>query len=83
MIIVQPWPKLFTERGSENGGNVLGLERFDKNLIRTLPLSTWYLIVLTMLQKHSMTTGGMMKQMMSSSIVWQGPSTSKWMDTRR
>ncbi|BCR88443.1 FAD-binding oxidoreductase [Aspergillus chevalieri] len=36
VIIVQPWPKLFTERGSENGGNVLGLERFDKNLIQTL-----------------------------------------------
>lgn len=38
VVVVQPWPKLFTERGSGMGGNVLGLERFDENLIRTLPL---------------------------------------------
>jgi len=42
-IMVQPWPKLFTERGSESGRNVLGLERFDENLIRTLSLSTCHL----------------------------------------
>lgn len=34
--MIQPWSKLFTERGSGMGGNVLGLERFDENLIRTL-----------------------------------------------
>lgn len=32
--IIQPWPKLFAQHSVEKGGNVLGLERFDENLIR-------------------------------------------------
>lgn len=33
-VIIQPWPKLFAQHSVEKGGNVLGLERFDENLIR-------------------------------------------------
>ncbi|OJJ81678.1 FAD-binding oxidoreductase [Aspergillus glaucus CBS 516.65] len=36
VTMIQPWSKLFTERGSGMGGNVLGLERFDEDLIQTL-----------------------------------------------
>lgn len=39
ILIVQPWPVLFAERGLKTGGNVLGLERFDQNMIRKLELS--------------------------------------------
>jgi hypothetical protein len=35
VVIIQPWPKLFWKRNQGNGiGNVLGLERFDENMIR-------------------------------------------------
>lgn len=36
IMIIQPWPILFAQHSSKTGGNVLGLERFDKNMIRTL-----------------------------------------------
>lgn len=36
LLIVQPWPVLFAERALKTGGNVLGLERFDQNMIRKL-----------------------------------------------
>ncbi|RAK97903.1 FAD-binding oxidoreductase [Aspergillus ibericus CBS 121593] len=39
--MVQPWPKLFSQRSVEKGGNVLGLERFDENLIQLLFDFSW------------------------------------------
>ena len=35
--MIQPWPKLFTDHSTEQGGNMLGLDRFDQNLFRKLP----------------------------------------------
>lgn len=32
--MVQPWPTLFAKHTSKTDGNVLGLERFNKNMIR-------------------------------------------------
>ena len=32
--MIQPWPKLFTDHSTEQGGNVLGLDRFNENLFR-------------------------------------------------
>lgn len=38
LVIIQPWPKLFWQLNQGNGiGNVLGLERFDENMIRMQP----------------------------------------------
>lgn len=35
MVIIQPWPKILWQRNQDNGvGNVLGLERFDENMLR-------------------------------------------------
>ncbi|GKZ66935.1 hypothetical protein AnigIFM60653_001228 [Aspergillus niger] len=39
--IIQPWPKLFAQHSVEKGGNVLGLERFDENLIQILFDYSW------------------------------------------
>ncbi|RAH73070.1 FAD-binding oxidoreductase [Aspergillus aculeatinus CBS 121060] len=39
--IVQPWPKLFWEHTAAQGGNVLGLERFDENLVQVLYDYSW------------------------------------------
>ncbi|PYI01314.1 FAD-binding domain-containing protein [Aspergillus sclerotiicarbonarius CBS 121057] len=39
--MVQPWPKLFSQHSVEKGGNVLGLERFDENLIQLLFDYSW------------------------------------------
>jgi hypothetical protein len=39
MVIVQPWPKVLWQRNADNGiGNVLGLDRFDENMIRASTL---------------------------------------------
>lgn len=35
--IVQPWTTLLAEHASKTDGNVLGLERFDQNMIRMVP----------------------------------------------
>ncbi|RAL07236.1 FAD-binding oxidoreductase [Aspergillus homomorphus CBS 101889] len=39
--IIQPWPKLFWEHTVVNGGNVLGLDRFDENLVQVLYDYSW------------------------------------------
>lgn len=40
MVIIQPWPKIFWQRTQSNGvGNVLGLDRFDDNMLRMFPSS--------------------------------------------
>ncbi|PWY96282.1 FAD-binding domain-containing protein [Aspergillus sclerotioniger CBS 115572] len=39
--MIQPWPKLFSQHSVEKGGNVLGLERFDENLIQLLFDYSW------------------------------------------
>ncbi|OJJ60367.1 hypothetical protein ASPSYDRAFT_42095 [Aspergillus sydowii CBS 593.65] len=42
LVIIQPWPKLFWQLNQGNGiGNVLGLERFDENMIQVLYDYTW------------------------------------------
>lgn len=33
--MIQPWAKIFWQHSAERGGNMLGLDRFDKNLFRT------------------------------------------------
>lgn len=35
--MIQPWSKLFTDHSTEQGGNMLGLDRFDENLFRKSP----------------------------------------------
>jgi hypothetical protein len=35
--MIQPIPKFFADHGIEKGGNMLGLDRFDDNLIRKHP----------------------------------------------
>ncbi|PWY90671.1 FAD-binding domain-containing protein [Aspergillus heteromorphus CBS 117.55] len=40
-ILIQPWPKLFWEHSQAKGGNVLGLDRFDENLVQLLFYYTW------------------------------------------
>lgn len=35
--MIQPWAKIFWEHSAERGGNMLGLDRFDRNLFRTSP----------------------------------------------
>ena len=32
--MIQPWAKVFTEHSVANGGNMLGLDRFDDDLFR-------------------------------------------------
>ncbi|KAL4913345.1 hypothetical protein BDW62DRAFT_220801 [Aspergillus aurantiobrunneus] len=42
VTIIQPWPKLFWQRNQNNGvGNVLGLERFDDNMVQVLYDYSW------------------------------------------
>ncbi|KAL4940954.1 hypothetical protein BDV06DRAFT_195504 [Aspergillus oleicola] len=42
MAIIQPWPKLFWQRNQNNGvGNVLGLDRFDENMLQVLYDYSW------------------------------------------
>ena len=37
MVIIQPWPKIYWQRNQNNGvGNVLGLDRFDENMLRMI-----------------------------------------------
>lgn len=48
MTIIQPWPKIYWQRTQGNGvGNVLGLDRFDENMLRLslLPILCLMLIV--------------------------------------
>ncbi len=35
----QPIPTVFAKHSVENGGNVLGLDRFSENLVRKYPIS--------------------------------------------
>ncbi|CAG7948953.1 unnamed protein product [Penicillium nalgiovense] len=39
--MIQPWPKLFTGHSTEQGGNVLGLDRFAENLFQVLFDYSW------------------------------------------
>ncbi|CAI7652776.1 unnamed protein product [Penicillium glandicola] len=39
--MIQPWPKLFTDRSTEQGGNVLGLDRFEENMFQVLFDYAW------------------------------------------
>ncbi|KAJ5269332.1 hypothetical protein N7497_009935 [Penicillium chrysogenum] len=39
--MIQPWPKLFTDHSTEQGGNVLGLDRFNENLFQVLFDYSW------------------------------------------
>ncbi|KAJ5782862.1 FAD-binding type 2 [Penicillium paradoxum] len=39
--MVQPWPKLYTEHSVANGGNMLGLDRFDDDLFQVLYDYSW------------------------------------------
>ncbi|KAL3440519.1 hypothetical protein BJX65DRAFT_316437 [Aspergillus insuetus] len=42
MVIVQPWPKILWQRNADNGiGNVLGLDRFDENMLQVLYDYSW------------------------------------------
>ncbi|EAU31885.1 conserved hypothetical protein [Aspergillus terreus NIH2624] len=42
MVIIQPWPKIFWQRTQSNGvGNVLGLDRFDDNMLQVLYDYSW------------------------------------------
>ncbi|KAL3482140.1 hypothetical protein BJX99DRAFT_268527 [Aspergillus californicus] len=42
MVIIQPWPKVLWQRNQDNGvGNVLGLERFDENMLQVLYDYSW------------------------------------------
>ncbi|KAL2814117.1 hypothetical protein BJX63DRAFT_431519 [Aspergillus granulosus] len=42
MVIVQPWPKILWQQNANNGvGNVLGLDRFDENMIQVLYDYSW------------------------------------------
>ncbi|KAI9933671.1 hypothetical protein ASPWEDRAFT_160173 [Aspergillus wentii DTO 134E9] len=41
VTMVQPWPTLFAELSAKKGGNVLGLERFDRNMFQTLFDYSW------------------------------------------
>ncbi|KAL4779282.1 hypothetical protein BJX76DRAFT_365365 [Aspergillus varians] len=42
MAIVQPWPKIYWQRNQNNGvGNVLGLDRFDENMLQVLYDYSW------------------------------------------
>ncbi|KAJ5496919.1 FAD-binding type 2 [Penicillium fimorum] len=39
--MIQPWPKLFTDHSIKQGGNMLGLDRFDENLFQVLIDYSW------------------------------------------
>ncbi|OQE32472.1 hypothetical protein PENFLA_c001G10066 [Penicillium flavigenum] len=39
--MIQPWPKLFADHSTEQGGNVLGLDRFNENLFQVLFDYSW------------------------------------------
>lgn len=39
--MIQPWPKLFTDRSTDLGGNMLGLDRFNENLFRRSPQTSF------------------------------------------
>ncbi|RDW67443.1 FAD-binding oxidoreductase [Aspergillus mulundensis] len=42
MVIIQPWPKIYWQRNQNNGvGNVLGLDRFDENMLQVLYDYSW------------------------------------------
>ncbi|KAI9374423.1 hypothetical protein BJX61DRAFT_301221 [Aspergillus egyptiacus] len=42
MVIIQPWPKLLWQKNQDNGiGNVLGLDRFDENMLQVLYDYSW------------------------------------------
>ncbi|KAL4809833.1 hypothetical protein BDV18DRAFT_166580 [Aspergillus unguis] len=42
MTIIQPWPKIYWQRNQDNGvGNVLGLDRFDENMLQVLYDYSW------------------------------------------
>ncbi|KAL4894757.1 hypothetical protein BDV59DRAFT_192207 [Aspergillus ambiguus] len=42
MVIIQPWPKIYWQRTQNNGvGNVLGLDRFDENMLQVLYDYSW------------------------------------------
>ncbi|KAL4928152.1 FAD-binding oxidoreductase [Aspergillus undulatus] len=42
MVIIQPWPKIYWQRNQHNGvGNVLGLDRFDENMLQVLYDYSW------------------------------------------
>ncbi|KAF9891907.1 hypothetical protein FE257_002870 [Aspergillus nanangensis] len=42
MVIIQPWPKILWQRNQNNGvGNVLGLDRFDENMLQVLYDYSW------------------------------------------
>ncbi|KGO63862.1 FAD linked oxidase, N-terminal [Penicillium italicum] len=39
--VIQPLPKLFSDHSTEQGGNMLGLSRFDENLFQLLIYCSW------------------------------------------
>ncbi|KAJ5492425.1 FAD linked oxidase N-terminal [Penicillium expansum] len=39
--MIQPWSKLFIDHSTEQGGNMLGLDRFDENLFQVLFDYSW------------------------------------------
>ena len=42
MTIIQPWPKLLWQQNAANGiGNVLGLDRFNENMVQVLYDYSW------------------------------------------
>ena len=32
--VFEPWPRLFADKGVEKGGNIVGIDRWDEDLIR-------------------------------------------------